>query len=105
MYKFIGSRNHAETAIMFFNSDISKDLKYLCVIVHNFVLNKSLKIYQYHASVITFYKWIRIIFFYFILLQDGMTALIAASEGGHTETVKCLIDANTQIDLQHEAST
>ena len=40
-----------------------------------------------------------------LILQIWGTALIAASKGGHTETVKCLIDANAKIDLQHEAST
>ena len=40
-----------------------------------------------------------------LLLQRKGTALIAASGDGHTETVKCLIDANAQIDLQHRAST
>ena len=39
-----------------------------------------------------------------ILKREG-TALIAASRGGHTETVKILIDANSQIDLQLKAST
>ena len=37
-------------------------------------------------------------------MQRRGTALIAASMNGHTETVKCLIEANAQIDLQHEAS-
>ena len=37
-------------------------------------------------------------------LQDGYTALIAASGNGHTETMESLIEANAQIDLQTEAS-
>ena len=46
-----------------------------------------------------------VLLFCFFLLQNGKTALIAASVGGHTETVKCLLDAKAKIDLQGEAST
>ena len=38
-------------------------------------------------------------------MQRKGTALIAASGSGHTDTVKCLLGANPEIDLQHEAST
>ena len=33
-------------------------------------------------------------------LQDGWTALMHASRNGHTETVKCLIEANVALDIQ-----
>ena len=33
-------------------------------------------------------------------LQDGWSALMVASENGHTEVVKCLIEANLAVDLQ-----
>ena len=58
--------------------------------------------YHYHASVVTFYGYKLLFCFFF--LQNGMTALIAASANGHTETVKCLIDGNAKIDLQGGAS-
>ena len=41
---------------------------------------------------------------YLLLLQNGWTALIIASQEGHTETVKCLIDAKASVDMQKEAS-
>ena len=37
-----------------------------------------------------------------LLLQDGWTALMLASQKGHTETVKCLIDTNASVDIREE---
>ena len=37
-------------------------------------------------------------------LQDGESALMLASENGHTEVVKCLIEANSAVDLQSKVS-
>ena len=36
------------------------------------------------------------------LLQDQATALMIASQDGHTETVKCLLNAKAQVDIQKE---
>ena len=44
------------------------------------------------------FKW------YLLLLQDGETALMIASQKGHTETVKCLIDGKASVDMQQKAS-
>ena len=38
--------------------------------------------------------------YYFSVLQDGRTALMLASQNGHTEVVKCLIEAKASPDLQ-----
>ncbi len=35
-----------------------------------------------------------------VLLQNGWTALIFASQNGHTELVKSLIEANASVDIQ-----
>ena len=35
-------------------------------------------------------------------LQVGWSALMLASVNGHTEVVKCLIEANSSVDLQLE---
>ncbi len=35
-----------------------------------------------------------------LLLQDGWTALMLASEDGHTEMVKYLIEASASVDIQ-----
>ena len=37
-------------------------------------------------------------------LQDGRSALMLASWKGHTEIVKCLIEANSAVDLQSNVS-
>ena len=37
-------------------------------------------------------------------LQNGRSALMLASENGHTEVVKCLIEANSAVDLQSKVS-
>ena len=37
-------------------------------------------------------------------LQDGVNALMVASQNGHTEVVKCLIEANSAVDLQSNVS-
>ena len=37
-------------------------------------------------------------------LQDGWSALMLASWEGHTEVVKCLIEANSAVDLQSKVS-
>ena len=34
--------------------------------------------------------------------QDGWSALMLASENGHTENVKCLIEAKASLDLQEQ---
>ena len=39
-----------------------------------------------------------------LFFKDGRSALMLASENGHTDTVKCLIDAKAQLDLQTNAS-
>ena len=36
--------------------------------------------------------------------QDGRNALMLASENGRTEVVKCLIEANSAMDLQSKVS-
>ena len=36
--------------------------------------------------------------------QDGRSALMLASENGHTEVVKCLIEANSSVNLQSKVS-
>ena len=33
-------------------------------------------------------------------LQGGWTALMHASQDGHTEIVKCLVEANVALDIQ-----
>ena len=37
-------------------------------------------------------------------LQNGCSALMLASQNGHTEVVKCLIEANSAVDLQSNVS-
>ena len=37
-------------------------------------------------------------------LQDGWSALMRSSENGHTEVVKCFIEANSAVDLQADVS-
>ena len=37
-------------------------------------------------------------------LQDGWSALMLASQNGRTEAVKCLIEANSAVDLQSNVS-
>ena len=37
-------------------------------------------------------------------LQDGVSALMLASQNGHTEVVKCLIEANSAVDHQSKVS-
>ncbi len=37
-----------------------------------------------------------------LLLQDGWTALMFASQNGHTEVVKFLIEANASVDIQNQ---
>ena len=37
-------------------------------------------------------------------LQGGWSALMLASQNGHTEVVKCLIEANSAVDLQADVS-
>ena len=44
------------------------------------------------------FKW------YLLLLQYDWTALMLASEEGHAETVKCLIDGKASVDMQQKAS-
>ena len=39
-----------------------------------------------------------------LFLQNELTALMLASENGHTQTVKYLVDAKAQLDLQKRAS-
>ena len=39
-----------------------------------------------------------------LYFKNGCSALMLASENGHTDTVKCLIDAKAQLDLQTNAS-
>ena len=36
--------------------------------------------------------------------QDGRSALMLASRKGHMEVVKCLIEANSAVDLQESVS-
>ena len=36
----------------------------------------------------------------FILSQDGWTALMLASDSGHTDVVKLLLSSGAQVDLQ-----
>ena len=37
-------------------------------------------------------------------LQDGWSALMLASWKGHTDAVKCLIEANSAVNLQSKVS-
>ena len=37
-------------------------------------------------------------------LQDGETALIKASEGGHMECVKLLVDKGVDVNMQDKVS-
>ena len=37
-------------------------------------------------------------------LQDGWSALMLASENGHRDAVKCLIEANSAVHLQSKVS-
>ena len=37
-------------------------------------------------------------------LQNGWSALMLASDNGHTEVVKCLIEANSSVNLQANVS-
>ena len=39
-----------------------------------------------------------------LYFKDGGSALMIASQNGYTDTVKCLIDAKAQLDLQTNAS-
>ena len=46
----------------------------------------------------------RFLSFLFFFLQGGWTALMIASQNGHTEIVQCLIEAKTSPDLLATAS-
>ena len=65
-------------------------------------ISGDIKIPTYNVITFCILYWCESLFVLF--LKDGSSALMLASQNGHTETVKCLLDAKAQLDLQTNAS-